>query len=469
MHSSGDGLDATAIEQHGIDPVPPGERRVRAFDLFALTANFQISPGMILIAGLAVSQGLSFRNALAAVVGGMLTAVFCYLVMATIGVDYGIPGQVATRMAYGIRGSRLVPSLLRSIASIYWFAFQTVAGSLAVRAVLENSLHLHLPLIPLTLGFGLLQVVVAAVGYGMLKRLSEIALPLKIFVLTWLLVAMTVHSQPAFAIKTVWAYGGHGPQWPVGILWFNTALGGWLTVITDAADFCRYSKSRRQMWIATALGSFSGMTLATVIGAYAAAATLGADINPFNVVSAFRTGGVPALLLLLVIIFDNWTINGLNLYTGGLSVANILDKLGRFRSTLLVSSLGLALSVRPDLVTGYTGFVDSLGSVFAPIAGVLMADYLLVHKTRIDVPSLFRRDGPYWFNKGFHIPALLWTAIGSVAGFFLLPETWPVPIITLLLSGLGYYGTVALARRTGHPSGGATAAAEAGSTSVAAT
>ena len=38
--------------------------------------------------------------------------------MATVGVDYGIPGQVATRAVYGLRGSKLMPSLLRSIASL---------------------------------------------------------------------------------------------------------------------------------------------------------------------------------------------------------------------------------------------------------------------------------------------------------------------------------------------------------------
>ena len=46
-----------------------------------------------------------------------------YVVMATVGVDYGIPGQVATRGGYGLRGSKLIPSFLRSIASCYWFAF----------------------------------------------------------------------------------------------------------------------------------------------------------------------------------------------------------------------------------------------------------------------------------------------------------------------------------------------------------
>ena len=50
--------------------------------------------------------------------------------MATVGVDYGLPGQVSTRMVYGVRGAKWVPSFLRTIASTYWFAYQTVDGSL---------------------------------------------------------------------------------------------------------------------------------------------------------------------------------------------------------------------------------------------------------------------------------------------------------------------------------------------------
>jgi len=69
---------------------------------------------------------------------GVLLATIAYTIMATVGVDYGLPGQVATRMAYGVRGAKWVPSFLRTIASTYWFAYQTVAGSLAVVAILDR-------------------------------------------------------------------------------------------------------------------------------------------------------------------------------------------------------------------------------------------------------------------------------------------------------------------------------------------
>ena len=103
---------------------------------------------------------------------------------------------------------------------------------------------------------------------------------------------------------------------------------------------------------------------------------------------------------LVVIALDNWTINVLNLYTGGLSLSNMFERLGRFWTTLIISVLGIVLSAIPDVASGYTIYVGILGNVFSPIAGVLIADYLFVKKARIDLVALFEPNGPYWYWEG---------------------------------------------------------------------
>jgi cytosine/uracil/thiamine/allantoin permease len=71
----------------------------------------------MLSGGLMVAAGLSFQAALATGFFGTIVALVFYLIMATLGVDYGIPGQVATRVVYGLRGSKLIPSLLRTLVA----------------------------------------------------------------------------------------------------------------------------------------------------------------------------------------------------------------------------------------------------------------------------------------------------------------------------------------------------------------
>ena len=339
------------VEQFGVEAIPDDLKTVRWYDLFFIVMNFMINPGNILIGGMAVVAGLSFWASVAAETVGCLVAFCAYIVMATIGIDYGLPGQVATRMTFGLRGSKWLPSLLRSIASTYWFAFQTVAGSLVIVDVIDHWFGGHHSLLLVSIIFGVAQVVVAVVGYDSLKLLSRIAFPLKVIILIYLFYLLSHHSDPAFHPSRVFHYAGkYGWQWAVFVVWFNGMLASWLTMITDAADFCRYSRTRADMWIGTMLAVLCGTLFGGGLGAYAAAAVQGASYNPFTIVSSIHDTHLTLLLILIVIIFDNWTINVLNLYTGGLSVNNIFEKIGRFWTTLAIGVLGVALSAFPSLV-----------------------------------------------------------------------------------------------------------------------
>ncbi|MCQ8241441.1 purine-cytosine permease family protein [Rhizosaccharibacter radicis] len=441
---------AATIERYGIEPVPAHLRTVRWQDLFCILINFQLNPGQILVAGMSVAAGLPVWAAILAQTGGTLLAFLAYVVMATIGVDHGVPGQVAARMAFGIRGAKLLPSVLRTVASVYWFAFQTVAGSLAIVAVLDRWTGTAHSLLVISLVFGFLQALVAVVGYGSLKILSRIALPLKLVILGWVLWSFVVYPDPHFRPAAVFGYAGHGFQWLLFVTWLNTATSTWLTMITDAADFCRYSRSRRDMWIGTLAASGVGAAVVGTIGAYAAGATEGHLDNAFALMAQISPTPLSFCLLLLVIVFDNWTINVLNLYTGGLSLLNVFERIGRFGATVAVSILGIALSSFPSLAQGYTGWLILLGTAFSPVAGILLADYLLLKRLRPDVPALLQPHGRYWYAGGVNPAAMLWTAIGVALSLWIVPASMPVPVIVLLLSGGGYFVTMRLwARRSG--------------------
>src|ERR1700739_5013344 len=198
------------------------------------------------------------------------------------------------------------------------------------------------------------------------------------------------------------------------------------------------------MWWGTFAGKWGGSVFSAILGAYGAAAPQGKVANMFQVVAGLTSGWVPLALLVLVIALDNWTINVLNLYTGGLSLSNIFERLGRFWTTLIISVLGIILSAIPDVASGYTTYVGILGNVFSPIAGVLIADYLLVKRMRIDLVALFETDGPYWYWKGVNPVAVIWTALGFLAYMFVIPPEWIRVLVTLLATGAGYWATMQL-------------------------
>ena len=432
------------VEQFGIEPVPEDHKTVRWYDLFVIVINFLVNPGMILVGGLAVAAGLSFWAAVTAVVLGIIVAFSAYLVMATIGVDYGLPGQVATRMSFGIRGAKWITSLLRTFASVIQFAFQTIAGALAISAILSAWLGIQFSLVLVSLVFAILQVTVALVGYESLKKLSRVAFPLKVAILLYIFYLLATHDAPGFAPGEVFSYQGTvGWKWAVFALWLNSVAGAWLSMITDAADFCRYSSTRRDMWIGTMSAAAIGAFFSAFLGAYGAAATKGDVSNTFQVIPDISSSNLTLFLVLVVVLLDNWTINVLNLYTGGLSMSNIFTRLGRFWTTLIVSVGGVALSLFPQMIDYFAQIGSGLGAFFAPIAGVLVADYLFVKRTRIDVLALFDRNGPYWYTGGFNPVAVAWTVAGIVIYFF-VPVTLLQSALVVVLTGVGYYVTLRL-------------------------
>jgi NCS1 family nucleobase:cation symporter-1 len=301
------------VEQFGIEPVPVDRRTVGWFDLFSIMFNFMINPGTLLSGGLAVAAGLPFVPAVMAQVAGTAVALAFYLVMATIGVDYGIPGQVATRAVYGWRGAKAIPSLLRTVASVYWFAFQTLDGASAIVAMLPKLTQTTLPLVGVSVIFGLIQAGVAVIGYGSLTALSRIALPIKVVAMAYLFVLFARHDDPNFGIAAVLSYpGGNAWNWVLVASWINVSIAGWFTTIADAADFARYSRSRTDMCVATFAAGTLGMLLSTALGAYGAAATLGKVPNPFVLAVDVEQSRLVLLALLVFLCVDAWTINVLN-------------------------------------------------------------------------------------------------------------------------------------------------------------
>lgn len=431
------------VEQFGIEPIPPHLKTVKWYDLFFIVVNFIINPAQILIAGLAVASGLSFWAAVTAITLGVLVVYIPYLIMATVGVDYGLPGLVSTRMVFGIRGAKWTASLVRVIGSIFFFALQTIAGAVAITAVLNTWLGVEVSLVIVSLVFAVLQVAVALFGYNFLKNLSRIAFPFKIVILTFLFFVIATHEAPGFSPAEVFSYGGEvGWQWSVFVVWFSAMLATWINLTTDAADFCRYSSTRVDMWIGTLAAAFVGVVLTSMFGAYGAAATGGEVNNAFEVVTNVTTNGLILSLLLIVVVLDNWTINVLNLYTGGLAISNAFSRIGRFWATLMVSVGGVGLSLFPEgIINQFGQLANTVGILFVPISGVLIVDYLLVKRMHIDVLALFDRNGPYWYTWGFNFVAIAWLLIGAAIYYF-LPQQFIPPLITFIVTGVGYYVTV---------------------------
>jgi nucleobase:cation symporter-1, NCS1 family len=257
-------------------------------------------------------------------------------------------------------------------------------------------------------------------------------------------VFLHVHGA-TYRPQAVFHFHNHGHSYLGGgyalaAVWLSSLSGAWLTMITDAADFCRYTRSRADMWWGTMLACVVSGLFSVSLGAYGAAASLGKEANPFALAAAIDPHWLTLFVLVLVIALDEITINVMNLYTGGLSLSNLLEGPGRFWNTLGVGVISTALSAFPILLDRLVPLTTALGNLFAPVAGVLLSHYLFVARMRIDVPSLFNPKGIYRYWHGVNITAIAWCFLGGGI-YYLLPITLLPPVSVPLITGAGYLFT----------------------------
>jgi NCS1 family nucleobase:cation symporter-1 len=117
-----------------------------------------------------------------------------------------------------------------------------------------------------------------------------------------------------------------------------------------------------------------------------------------------------------------------------------------------VAAAAVFLSGFPDFVNHAQRWITHLGNIAAPLTGVILADYLLLKRSRIDVPALFDPDGRYRYLNGVNAAALAAVGIG-VGVYYALPQSW-LKIVWGLAIGAGAY----LALRRVHSALGALSA-----------
>ena len=411
------------IEEFGVEPIPAELRTAGWRDLFAINFTFFLNPVMYLLGAFAVVDGrLPLWWAVAAMLVGQAIAYAALVVVAQPGVDDGLPGQVAMRATLGFWGSRLLSSPYRVIAATYWFAAQALTGALGIQALVQAMPgHHHLPLVPVALCLAVFHAALAVLGFDVMRWLLRVVLPVSL-AFTAVLVGLYVASDdPSFAVGHVFSSPEQHLTWTGFATYVTVMAGASLTLVGNIADFCRYTPTRRDMRIGLVASALTATVVTTFVGGYAAVAT--GETNPFVAVSRLTSSTVLLVALAGAIVVQGIAANITNVYTGGLSLVNTFPPLGRVRATLLVGAAAVTLAGFPDFVHHAQDWITHLGNVAAPLTGVVLADYLVRRRGRIDVEALFDPNGRYRFWNGVNVEAVLAVAAG-VAIYYALPHSW---------------------------------------------
>lgn len=412
-------------------PIPNGQRVFGGRDLFSLWFSLGIGL-MVLQVGAMLAPGLGLSGAILAIVLGTGVGVLLLGAAGVIGSDTGLSAMGTLKLSLGAQGARL-PALLNVLQLIGWGAFEIIvmrdaASLLGARAFGEGSIW-NSPVL-WTLCFGALATVLAV--SGPLAFVRKILRAWGIWLLLGACVWLTWNLFAKADLAMLWQRGGDGSMsLAVG---FDIVIAMPLSWLPLIADYSRFARDGRQVFGSTVVGYLIGNTWLMSLGvAYTLAFAAQGEVNALLLALAGAGMGIPLLLILL----DESEKAFADIHSAAVS-AGVLARVKVEHLALAIGVLCTLIALLAPLAQ-YENFLLLIGSVFAPLFGVVLTDHYWVR----------RRSIPAHVGA-LHWPALLAWAAG-VAAYHIIAAQAPdlgATLPALVLAGV-LYGVLNFSRGRG--------------------
>ncbi|AXK57165.1 NCS1 family nucleobase:cation symporter-1 [Pseudomonas protegens] len=463
LDAGSDVLDSPRYN-HDIAPTKVQERTWNKWHITALWIGMSICVPTYTLGGVLTAYfGLSVGEALLAILLANIVVLIPLTLNAFAGTKYGIPFPVLLRSSFGIIGSN-VPCLIRALVACGWFGIQTMFGGLAIHLFLGSIFEGWKALggTGEVIGFMIfwtLNLWVVLRGAESIKWLETLSAPLLVAVGIGLL----VWALPSVSLTELLAIAPKRPEGASVTGYFMAGLtamvGFWATLSLNIPDFSRYAKSQKDQILGQIFGLPLTMFLFAALGVVMTAASVklvGVTVSdPVSLIGHIQSPGWVALAMALIIIATLSTNTAANIVSPTNDFQNLAPKLiGRTTAVILTGLVGLALMGHEllkklgllisdvSLETVYSNWLLGYSSLLGPIAGIMVVDYFLIKKQRLDLAGLYRDDVyPAWNWHGFiafGVPvALTLMSLGSSAFNWFYSYGW---FTGSALGGLIYYG-----------------------------
>jgi putative hydroxymethylpyrimidine transporter CytX len=363
----------------GIEPVPERLRVLSLLDSALLWANLSISL-LVIVLGAYLVPALSLRDALLAVLVGALAANLLLGLAAAIGADARVPGMVLLRAPLGRRGS-YAPTVLNVLQNLGWSTFELLIISTAAAALSKRVFGFEARWV-WAIVFGVVAVVLGMLGpvgfvRRYVKKFAGWAVLASIGYLTWWVLDRS-HLHAFWHAK---AQGGL--TFGQGV---DLVIGSVVSWTPLAADYTRFARGRRSAFWGASVGFFVPTLWCFGIGCLL---VLARHVSaPEQIPAAVAGGGVLSVLVLLALTVDESDEAFADIYSTAVSIQNLVPRAPQRLLIVVVGTLATVGAIVVDL-RNYETFLFLLGSIFVPLFGVLLADWL-VAGAHYDAERVFR-------------------------------------------------------------------------------
>ncbi|KAH9057611.1 NCS1 nucleoside transporter family [Lactarius vividus] len=429
---------SSAWSNKDMDPVPPHLRTWTTLNYVAYWISDATNAATWEFASSMLAIGLSWRQALPAIATGHVIIAIIMVLNGTVGARLHVPFPVLNRSSFGFWFSYF-SVISRVVLAMFWFGIQTFVGSECVYQMLKAiwpsiaRLPNHLPPSANITTSGMICYFL----YWLIQFPFMLVSPQKI---RWLFLAKAIIVPPTWLALLIWAFvkvppnsgilaqktelSGSALSWAwLGAL--NSALGLYATLGVNIPDFTRYAKNERAQYIQIAIIPIA-FTLASFVGiaVTSAGVTLYGEVlwDPLKLIDKWDNRAAAFFTSFAFVL----STLGTNISANSLSAGNDMTALcPRYinirRGQIICAFLGGWALCPWEILANATGFLSFMSgyTVFlGPITGIMITDYWLVHRTHVDVPSMYRPHGRYRYTYGVN-----WRA--AVALLVSVPPTLP--------------------------------------------
>jgi len=436
-------------------PTPPERRTWTIYNYIALWFSMSMEVTTYMLASSLIAGGMNWKQAVFTILLGNLIVLIPMILNAHAGAKYGIPFPVFVRASFGTRGAN-IPATLRAIVACGWFGIQSWLGGQAIYAMLNvlwpATASMPSVLWACFLGFWLLNMIVVWRGVESIRFLQSFSAPF-LFIMSLVLLFWMLHKA-----------GGFGPMLAAPSQFHSTGsflrfffpsltamVGYWATLSLNIPDFTRYAKNQDAQIVGQAFGLPVAMTLYSFIGiAVTSASTVifAEPIwSPITLLGRFHQPFI-AFLALISILIATLNVNiGANVVSPSNDFSNLAPRYISFRTGGLITGfLGLAMMpwrLMSTFGSYIFGWLVGYSGLLGPVAGIMVADYFLLRKRKLDLSSLYRSNGIYEYSKGINPRAVAALASGvllALSGVVLnhlgIGHDWTIgghPILSVLV------------------------------------
>ena len=349
-------------------------------------------------------------------------AIGAFMVLtADIGTEHGLSFAVFLRAPFGVHGTHL-PSISRGLVAAMWFGIQTYLGALALNGIGEYFLGFDNWIVWYAV-FGAIQVVNTAYGIKAVELLASLAAPAIIAISIWMY--YTLEGVAATKGLNIWTFKATGEMSLLVLFVANMSF--WSTLAIDIPNLTRFVKTEpdakgffarnRNVFAAQMIALPVTQALIAGIGGVSFIAT--GNWNPIEVIQG-QGQGLSLVMLLALVVLAQWSTNtAANLIPSALTFVNLAPGTINYKLGVALAGIVGTLCFPWLILDNLFVFLGYYGAFLSAIGGIMVADYYIIRRRRLNVPDLYQLDGQYRYTGGFNLAGLVaWIAAGGAAAWY---------------------------------------------------